>query len=167
MGVNCYSFGQMEFGEEKGPHQSLGPRDPRIEPLCDLLRIAWDRYQRPMIIAETSGLSDGRPAWLNDVMEESLAAVRGDRPPRHLPLSRVDMPDWHKGGWLHNGVCDLVGPNLDRVPYEPYVQELRRWQKILNRVEELDEDPFSDPVDLNDVVQAAHRLKTKSDQNWS
>jgi hypothetical protein len=79
------------------------------------------------------------------------------------------MPNWHDGQWLHNGICDLAeeSGDLRRVPFEPYVQELRRWQKTLNRVTELDEDPFSDPVELQDVVDAAARLQTQSDQNWS
>ena len=38
--------------------------------------------------------------------------------------------------------------------------ELRRWQRLLNRVTELDEDPFSDPVELQDVVDAAKRMNT-------
>ena len=67
-----------------------------------------------------------------------------------------------------NGLCDLVdeGGRLKRVPYQPYVDELRRWQKRLNRVTELDEDPFSDPVDLNDITVAAERMQFKSDKDW-
>jgi len=169
VGVNCYSFGQMEYREE-GPHAALDPSDDRIVPLCDMLTTAWERYRRPMIIAETSGLAEGRPAWLKDVMEESLAA--GDRGvDLHgiclFPL--VDMPNWHDGAWLHNGICDLVpdGDDLRRVEHEPYVRELRRWQRLLNRVTELDEDPFSDPVDLTDVIEAAKRLKMQPDKDWS
>ena len=84
-------------------------------------------------------------------MEESLAAVRQGIDLHGVCLfPAVDMPDWHSGEWLHNGICDLVeeGGDLRRVPFEPYVAELRRWQSELNRVTELDEDPFSDPVDL-------------------
>jgi hypothetical protein len=79
------------------------------------------------------------------------------------------MPDWHTGKWLNNGLCDVVpeGGVLKRVACEPYIAELRRWQKELNRVTELDEDPFSDPVELQDVVDAAKRLKKQPDQNWS
>src|SRR6476661_11231340 len=69
VGLNNYSFGQMEF-REHGPHQALDPHDPRIKPLCELILYAWNRYQRPMIISETSGMADGRDAWLKDVMEE-------------------------------------------------------------------------------------------------
>ena len=81
----------------------------------------------------------------------------------------VDMPNWHTGEWLHNGICDLVeeGGDLRRVPFEPYIAELRRWQRELNRVTELDEDPFSDPVHLGDIVAAAERLPMRSDKNWS
>ena len=169
--VNCYSFGQMEF-RESGPHTALGPHDDRIEPLCKLLEVAWERYGRPMIIGETSGLGEGRPAWLNDVMEESLAAVdRGVELHGVCLFPAVDMPNWHDGKWLHNGICDLVEDGetglLNRVPHEPYVAELRRWQRLLNRVTELDEDPFSDPIDLEEIVIAAKKLHQQPDTDWS
>ena len=170
VGANNYSFGQMEY-REHGPHQALPPGDDRVKPLCDLLRLVWERYRRPMIIGETSGMGHGRSAWLKDVMEESLAAVNEGMDLHGICLfPAVDMPDWHTGEWLHNGICDLVeeeGGNLRRVPHAPYVEELRRWQKELNRVTVLDEDPFSEPVELQDVIEAAARLKKAPDQDWS
>jgi hypothetical protein len=169
VGANCYSFGQMEY-REQGPHMALGPRDERIRPLCDMLHDISERYGRPMVIAETSGLGAGRPAWLKDVMEESLAAVnRGIDLHGVCLFPAVDMPDWHTGEWLHNGICDLVDADgtLRRQPHPPYVEELHRWQRELNRVTVLDEDPFSDPVELQDVIDAAPRLKKKPDANWS
>jgi beta-glucosidase/6-phospho-beta-glucosidase/beta-galactosidase len=169
VGANCYSFGQMEY-REHGPHVSLEPSDARIQPLCDLLSRIHARYQRPMIIAETSGLNHGRKDWLKDVMEEALAAVDQGIDLHGVCLfPAVDMPDWHTGEWLHNGLCDVVdeGGVLQRRPFEPYIDELHRWQRLLNRVTELDEDPFSDPVDLQDVVKAARRMKMKPDRDWS
>jgi hypothetical protein len=47
------------------------------------------------------------------------------------------------------------------------VAELRRWQTELNRVTELDEDPFSDPVELQDVIDAAQRLNVQPDKDWT
>jgi beta-glucosidase/6-phospho-beta-glucosidase/beta-galactosidase len=169
VGANNYSFGQMEY-REHGPHQALEPGDERVKPLCDLLGLVWERYRRPMIIGETSGMGHGRAAWLKDVMEESLAAVNMGMDLQGICLfPAVDMPDWHTGEWLHNGICDLIedGGDLKRVPDAPYVEELRRWQKELNRVILLDEDPFSDPVELQDVIDAAARLRKVPDQNWS
>src|SRR5687768_8170227 len=122
-----------------------------------------------MIIGETSGMNEGREDWLRDVIEESLAAVNLGIDLHGICLfPAVDMPDWHTGEWLHNGICDLhpEGENLKRILHQPYVQELRRWQKELNRVTELDTDPFSDPVELQDVIDAAKRLQTQPDQNW-
>ncbi|MBC3542293.1 family 1 glycosylhydrolase [Rufibacter sediminis] len=168
VGANNYSFGQMEY-REQGPHAALPPDDGRIKPLCDLMHLVWDRYQRPMIIGETSGMKDGREDWLRDVMDESLAAVEAGIDLHGVCLfPAVDMPDWHTGEWLHNGLCDLEPENglLKRVECEPYIAELRRWQKELNRVTSLDEDPFNDPVELQDVVDAAHRLKKQPDKNW-
>lgn len=169
VGCNCYSFGQMEY-REQGPHHALAPGDDRIRPLCDLLREVWHRYRLPMVIAETSGLGKGRKDWLCDVMQESLAAVHEGIDLHGVCLfPAVDMPDWHSGEWLHNGLCDLVAQpdgTLRRVPHAPVVEELHRWQRLLNRVTALDADPFSDPVDLTDVVQAAHRLKMQPDADW-
>jgi beta-glucosidase/6-phospho-beta-glucosidase/beta-galactosidase len=168
VGANVYSFGQMEY-REHGPHAPLPPGDDRIAPLCDMLETVWKRYRRPMIIGETSGLGHGRTGWLNDVMQESLAAVeRGIDLQGVCLFPAVDMPDWHSGEWVHNGICDLADDNgdLKRVPDQEYIDELRRWQKELNRVTQLDADPFSDPVELQDVIDAAHRLRMKPDKNW-
>jgi hypothetical protein len=102
-------------------------------------------------------------------MEESLAAVDKGMDLHGICLfPAVDMPDWHTGQYVHNGIFDVLpeGDVLKRVACEPYVAELRRWQKELNRVTVLDEDPLSDPVNLQDVVDAAKRLKKIGDQNW-
>jgi beta-glucosidase/6-phospho-beta-glucosidase/beta-galactosidase len=168
VGANNYSFGQMEY-RESGPHAALPPGHPGILPLCTLLQRIWARYQRPMVVAETSGMGGGRPDWLRDVMTESLAAVKQGMQLHGICLfPGVDMPDWHTGQWLHNGICDLeeCEGGLRRVPHQPYVDELRRWQKALNRVTVLDEDPYSDPVNLQDVVDAARRMQPQPDANW-
>jgi beta-glucosidase/6-phospho-beta-glucosidase/beta-galactosidase len=169
VGANNYSFGQMEY-REQGPHAALEPGDDRIKPLCDLLKLVWERYERPMIIGETSGLGDGRAHWLRDVMEESLAAVELGMDMHGICLfPGVTMSDWHTGEWLHNGLYDVVESNGDlrRVPAEDYVEELHRWQKELKRPLVLDADPFSDPVELQDVIEAAHRINTEPDADWS
>jgi beta-glucosidase/6-phospho-beta-glucosidase/beta-galactosidase len=169
IGVNCYSFGQMEY-REHGPHAALPPGDDRIVPLCELLLFAYERYRRPMIVGETSGLETGRAAWLRDVVQETLAAVdRGVDLHGVCLFPAVDMPDWHKGIWVHNGLADLVedAGDLRRNPVWTYCAELRRWQRRLKRVTRLDSDPLSDPVNLQDVRDAARAWKVQPDANWS
>jgi len=169
VGFNNYSFGQMEY-REQGPHAPLDPGDDRIRPLCDLIEEGARPYGRPCIVAETSGLKGGRPDWLNDVVGESLAAVdRGVDLHGICLFPAVDMPDWGTGEWVHNGIADLERlPNgiLMRVPYLPYVEALHSWQRRLNRVTELDGDPFDKAVDLADIVRAAKETAPEADADW-
>ena len=168
-GFNNYSFGQMEYRPD-GPHAALRPGDPRIRPLADLLEAAWKRYGRPTIVAETSGMEGGRDDWLGDVVTESLAAVnRGVDLHGVCLFPAVDMPDWHTGKWLNNGIADLQPqPDgaLKRVPFQPYVNALHAWQRKLNRATSLDADPFDSPVDLDDIVRAARDMAPKADPDW-
>ena len=170
LGFNNYSFGQMEYQGGGHPNQPLKPGDNRIRPLCDLLEEAWVKYRRPCILAETSGLHGGRPDWLNDVVCEGLAAVKHGVDLHGICLfPAVDMADWHSGEWLHMGIADvqpLPSGALMRTPFLPYVQMLHRWQRRLNRVVHVDEDPYDKPVNLDDVVAAARELDLAPDNDW-
>nr|WP_295373116.1 hypothetical protein [uncultured Sphingosinicella sp.] len=170
LGFNNYSFGQMEYQGGGKPNQPLEPGDPRIRPLCDLLVEGWEKYKRPCIVAETSGLHGGRPDWLNDIVCEALAAInRGVDLHGVCLFPAVDMTDWHTGEWLRMGIADveeLATGALMRKPFLPYVQMLQRWQTRLHRPTSLDEDPFDKPVDLADVTKAARELDLAPDANW-
>jgi hypothetical protein len=168
VGVNCYSFGQQELRGD-GPHVSLDPGDDRIIPVRDLIAFAWQRYARPIIVAETSGLREGRDEWLEDMMQESLAAVFDGVNLQGVCLyPGVDMPDWNNGEWLHNGIADLVpvDGDLHRVPDLAYVARIRSWQQRLNEAEHLDDDVLSSPVDYEDVRRAAERWRLQGDVDW-
>jgi beta-glucosidase/6-phospho-beta-glucosidase/beta-galactosidase len=170
VGFNNYSFGQMEFTGTDGPHEPLEPGDDRIRSLCNMIEEAWQRHQRPCIIAETSGLKGGREDWLNDVICESLAAVnRGVDLHGICLFPAVDMHDWHTGEWLHMGIADveeLPSGAFMRKPFPPYIEALHRWQERLNRDTRLDEDPYDEPVELEDVIRAARELDPVADENW-
>jgi beta-glucosidase/6-phospho-beta-glucosidase/beta-galactosidase len=170
LGFNNYSFGQMEYQGGGKPNLPLEPGDDRIRPLCDLLEEGWAKYKRPCVIAETSGLFGGRVDWLNDVVCESLAAVKRGVDLHGICLfPAVDMTDWHSDKWLHMGIADveqLPTGALMRKPFVPYVEALHRWQRRLRRVEQLDQDPFDQPVDLADIARAAEELDLKPDANW-
>jgi hypothetical protein len=79
------------------------------------------------------------------------------------------MTDWHSGEWLHMGIADVEPlPNgaLMRKPFLPYVEALHQWQRRLNRVTRLDEDPFDQAVDLQDVRKAAREMQPEADAKW-
>jgi hypothetical protein len=171
LGFNNYSFGQMEYSGPGKPNQPLKPGDDRIRSVCDLLTEAWQKYKRPCIIAETSGLHGGRPEWLNDITCEALAAVnRGVELHGICLFPAVDMQDWHTREWLHMGIADvepLPSGALMRRPFQPYVDALHRWERRLKRVEVLDEDPYDSPVTLQDIRDAARELDPQADKEWN
>lgn len=148
VGANHYAVGQMEY-REHGPHQALPPGDDRIVPLRTLLQRLWERYRRPILIAETSGHGADRPAWLRYVMEESLAALAGGANLHGICLfPAVSSLDWHTGAIVPNGLYDLVEADgeLRRVPNLPYLQELGRWQRELDHAVRKDGAASRKPV---------------------
>ena len=170
LGLNNYSFGQMEYTGGGKPNIPLEPGDDRIRPVADLITEAWEKYKRPCIVAETSGISGGRPDWLNDMVCEGLAAVnRGVELHGICLFPAVDMTDWHNGEWLHMGIADvqlLASGALMRTPYVPYVDALRKWQLRLKRVTQLDEAPYDKLVNLGDIAEAAEAYALKADADW-
>ena len=143
VGVNVYHYSQVQLGENK-KREILGPRDPRRKPLSELLKFAWDRYERPVIIGETSGYQDRRAEWLRMTMEESLKAINAGVDLHGVCLYPfVDVPDWWSQKWAKIGVYDVTDKeSFQRVPHDPYIEELRRWQKLLDQPENVEPDGY-------------------------
>lgn len=136
LGVNHYHSGQWEAGTEERLAWHL--RDPRRRPPALLLQDAWARYGRPLVIAETSHVGQGRAEWLQDMAEQSAAALRAGVPLWGLCLYPViDRTDWtHTGQWHRSGLFDVVppspghaasvAPRWHRLPDPAYVAALAR-----------------------------------------
>jgi beta-glucosidase/6-phospho-beta-glucosidase/beta-galactosidase len=141
VGVNVYHYSQAQLNADKS-RKALGPRDPRRKPLSEMLEYAWERYRRPVIIGETSGYQDNRAEWLRTTMEECLKALNSGIDLHGVCLYPcVDVPDWHTGKMAQIGIYDLKdAETCERVPYQPYVDELRRWQKTLDQPEHIESD---------------------------
>ncbi|MBX9605851.1 MAG: hypothetical protein K2Y51_06480 [Gammaproteobacteria bacterium] len=135
VGVNHYHASQWELGSEKRLAWHLG--DPRRKPLGDLLTEAWRRYQRPLVLSETSHIGSGRGDWLLDIAGEVARARAEDVPVLGVCLYPViDRPDWERPShWHKSGLWDLevatsagaLRPprrTLDRL----YAADLRRAQ---------------------------------------
>jgi hypothetical protein len=161
VGVNVYNFSQAQMNAD-GSRAVLGPRDPRRKPLSEMLRVAWERYRRPLIIGETSGHRDQRAAWLRMTMEESLTALNDGIDLQGVCLYPcVDMPDWQSGEWAKIGIFDIEDCDTgERCPCEPYIEELRWWQKALDTLEQVEPDGLNGGlgrVQLSEVRACAAR----------
>jgi hypothetical protein len=106
VGLNYYWTNQWELGREGIP---LAADDPRRVPLADLVRKAWRRYGREVVITETSALGDARAPWIHELsrMAEGLLA-------EGVPLGGIclypilGMPEWHaREQWTRMGLWDL------------------------------------------------------------
>lgn len=141
VGVNVYNFSQAELAMG-GKREILAPQDPRRKPLSEMLMYAWERYHRPLIIGETSGWQDHRAEWLRDTMEECLRALVSGVDLQGVCLYPcVDIPDWNTGEWAQIGIFDIVDREThERCPCDAYIEELRRWQKVLDRPDSLEPD---------------------------
>ena len=161
VGVNAYHYSQVQLGENK-QRVVLGPRDPRRKPLSELLQFAWERYGRPIIIGETSGFQENRAEWLRMTVEESLKAINAGVDLHGICLYPfVDLPDWFNQKWAKIGIFDVADhSDFERVPYDPYIAELRRWQKLLDQPENVEPDGYGHEwgrVQLSEVRDYAKR----------
>lgn len=132
IGVNFYHANQWEHPDRRLRWEDT-PRDRRWAPLRRLLGEVYDRYGRPLFIAETSHFGAGRARWLAEVTDEVARTRATGVPVEGLCLYPIiDRPDWDDPDhWHHSGLWDLrpaAGARLERVLCDEYADELRRCQ---------------------------------------
>jgi hypothetical protein len=166
VGVNVYHFSQAQLKADKS-RDVLGPRDPRRKPLGEMLKYAWDRYHRPLIIGETSGYQDKRAEWLRMTMEESMRALNSGIDLQGVCLYPcVDIPDWQTDKWAKIGMFDIEDRDTcERIPCQSYLDELQRWQRTLDQPENVEPDSFGEKwgrVQLEEVRQHAREWEEQT-----
>lgn len=134
VGINYYHDNQWEHGTHKRLHWHLGDR--RRRPFAELAASVQARYCRPICIAETSHVGDGRAAWM-DHMGAEIEACRQRGVALHgvclYPV--IDRPDWENSShWHQSGLWDVpaaAAGDFTRVLCEPYAVRLKHWQSVL------------------------------------
>lgn len=139
MGLNYYHANQWEFPGES-EHDRLrwedDPRDERWVPLHQLLLEIYQRYGRPLLLAETSHFGSGRARWISEIAQEVLQARAVGVPLEGVCIYPIlDRPDWDNSEHWHNsGLWDLQ-PDADgrlvRVIEPAYAADLRRAQLLV------------------------------------
>lgn len=131
IGANFYHGNQWEFSGDKFAW-SDGPLSDRWRPLGAQLTELYDRYSRPIVIAETSHFGGGRARWLREIAAQvRFARERGVELEGVCLYPIIDRPDWdHPDHWHNSGLWDLVqtepGGRLERVVCEEYAAEFAR-----------------------------------------
>jgi hypothetical protein len=121
------------------PHQILGWNDdvphPYLRSLSSLLQEAHERYNRPIVLSETSHPGVDRPVWLEYISSQALEVLDKDIPFWGICIYPIiDRPDWdhlhHQ--WHNSGLWDMnpaLGLN-SRVLHEPSAEALLKCQKL-------------------------------------
>lgn len=125
------------------PHQILGWNDPvphpKLRPLSDLLHDAFKRYQRPILLSETSHPGEDRPLWIEYIGREIDRLLQSQVPFWGICLYPIiDRPDWDNlSYWHHAGIWDRIGDSSAeaRVPHHPSFLALKKTQQKINSSE--------------------------------
>jgi len=128
VGVNFYPNNQFT------PHgETVWLGDVRYRPFARMLLDVWDRYRRPMIVAETGSEGDDRAPWLRYVSGECTAALRRGCELHGVTLYPiVNHPGWVDDRHCHNGLWDYPDTNGHRSCHAPLLDELRAHAKRLS-----------------------------------
>jgi hypothetical protein len=137
VGLNYYWTNQWELGGDATP---IAEDDERRLPLRDLVRRAWRRYRRDVLIAETSHVGGRRASWLRELGVEAEALLDEGVPLRGVCLYPVlGMPEWHaRDQWAEMGLWDLFpqSPTLARRPHAAALAALKEAQRLEGRLAE-------------------------------
>ena len=132
LGYNFYYNNQWV----KAPQETLDWKntDERWTPLHKLLKDAHARYQRPLVLTETSHPKEDRPLWMDMIARECVATLQAEVPLLGVcwyPI--IDRPDWdHLDVWHQSGIWDrAAGDNdqFERKLNEPTAQAFFRAQE--------------------------------------
>lgn len=145
MGVNFYAANQWVVPGGRKLRWNGGPRDKRWVPLNLLLAGLYQRYQRPLFIAETSHYGVGRAAWIREVAQEVYLARRNGVPMEGVCLYPIlDRFDWDDPTHWHNSGLFDFAPSRNgyyhRVLNEEYASALRECQELLGQLQALEID---------------------------
>lgn len=130
IGVNFYPTNQWEYLTNI-PLQWVHPRDDRWMPLHSLLKNVADRYQKPLVLSETSHVGELRAEWITEVaLECRIAILQGVDLHGICIYPAIDRPDWDEPYDFHFSGLWSINGDIKRKVYLPYAEALREIYQI-------------------------------------
>lgn len=127
IGVNYYPNNQWFLGGAW-----ISRYDSLYRPFHQILQEVYERYRRPMFIAETSDEDRERAGWLRYVCEEVRRAGEDGVPIEGVCLYPIlNYPDWYDGHLRRRGLWGYAGSDGEREIYQPLAQELSRQNTLM------------------------------------
>lgn len=124
IGVNFYE--RNEWVHNSTP---LPRTDPRYRHLHRILLDIWQRYSRPMILAETGTEDDRRAGWFGYVCDEVELALKKGIPIHGVCLYPIlNHPGWDDNRHCHNGLFDYADSEGNRSVHQPLANAIQLAQ---------------------------------------
>jgi hypothetical protein len=138
IGINFYPHNQWYYNLKNfrriRKFRRVLRTNPLYRPFREMLREIWERYERPVFIAETGAEGRLRRGWFRYVCEETKAAIEKGTPVQGICLYPiVNHPGWLDDRHCENGLWDYPDEQGNREIYEPLAAELRHWREIFER----------------------------------
>ena len=132
VGVNYYPHNQWIYRDLPfNPAFAMHRSHPLYKPFREILSDVYERYRRPLFVAETGADGEERADWLRYIGGEVRAAIQAGVPVEGIcwyPI--VNFPWWDDGHHLHNALWDYADENGEREIYQPLADELAREQQL-------------------------------------
>ncbi len=144
IGTNFYDRNEWVHNSEP-----MLPGDSRYRPFHHILREIWERYRRPMFVSETGTEDEARSAWFRYIASEVLIALRHGIPVEGVCLYPIlNHPGWDDERHCHNGLFDYADDAGHRMAFQPLLDEITKFQDIIQRSPENFHDYESNRFDL-------------------
>ena len=132
IGINYYPWNQWTYHSHETGGETISTTHPQYKPLRTILRETYERYRRPLFIAETSAEGDRRIEWLRYLGAESRAAIDAGVPVYGLcwyPI--LDYPGWEDERKCCTGLWGFCDGTDHRDLYHPLADELHHQTRLL------------------------------------
>ena len=164
LGVNYYSNNQWIHQDPDLPPSRrrtdvlLLPSHPLHRPLREMLSEVYERYRRPIFIAETGIEGETRPSWLRYIGQEARAASAAGVQLEGLCLYPIiDYPGWGDDRHCYSGLWGYADDAGDREIYEPLAEELAHQQSLWT-VQRRDHLAIEETVNIDKLDEAARQV---------
>ena len=164
IGVNYYIHNQFVW-----QGQMIVPSDPRYRHVSVMLKEVYERYQRPIFVAETGIEDDTRPAWLRYICKEVLTAMNEGVPVEGVCIYPiVNHPGWDDDRHCYNGMFDYADDTGHREVFAPLAEEAARQAANVEALKsgETTIAGFNN-VDTSALDWAAHVMQERTDESRS
>jgi beta-glucosidase/6-phospho-beta-glucosidase/beta-galactosidase len=163
IGVNFYRHNQWYYNlKEFRRVRKFRPvlrTNPLYRPFREMLKEVWERYRRPVFIAETGAEGRLRRGWFRYVCEQTKVAIEGGTPVQGICLYPiVNHPGWLDDRHCANGLWDYPDEQGNREIYEPLADELRHWREIFEKNNTNNHHEHKEPACCNGTIAEFRRI---------